>query len=462
MVDIPEVAKLRAEVLREDWVPKSAYISNEFAELERGRLWPRVWQVACREEDIPNVGSYYTYNILDDSIIVIRTARDTIKAFNNACRHRGRTLVSGHGSLTGFFCKFHGWTYNLDGQNTKVLDKEDWRGCLKDEELRLVEFRTGVWGGWVFVNMDPDAESLEDFLGEVPRYLNCLELEKLRYRWYVSLEVPANWKTTQEAFAESYHTATTHPSLPPYMDDRSISKEIGKHTRLSFVAEKDYTPGYRFGGLKSAGVRESALELIRQAARDIHSVSGDRDYQAASRILRELPEDATYTEALAKANQFIREAAIASGAGYPAITPEQARELGMDWVIFPNMIGVPTPTCGLWYRSRPIPDNDPNRCIFEIYSLERFAPGTEPKIERKHYSDWRDFKEMPPFLRPDFVNIPEVQKGMRTRGHRATRTSPVQERAIWNFHRVLREYLFDDERNPKPEAVPFPKAQVGR
>ncbi|RYG64779.1 hypothetical protein EON77_19310, partial [bacterium] len=87
-------SKFPPEEVREDWVPKEDYTSVEFAELERKYLWPRIWQVACREEDLPKTGSFVTYEILDESVIVTRTAEGEIKAYNNACLHRGRRLLS--------------------------------------------------------------------------------------------------------------------------------------------------------------------------------------------------------------------------------------------------------------------------------------------------------------------------------------------------------------------------------
>ena len=103
-------------------VPASRYYSEEFFELEREHVWPHVWQMACRLEEIPDVGDWVEYRNLDKSVIVVRTASG-IKAFHNACRHRGVQLASGHGncSVNGFVCPFHGWRWNMDGENTFVF-----------------------------------------------------------------------------------------------------------------------------------------------------------------------------------------------------------------------------------------------------------------------------------------------------------------------------------------------------
>lgn len=430
---------LRADNSHEWLIEKDGYISKEFAELERERLWPRVWQIACRDEDLPRVGSYHVYDILDDSIIVIRTAEDEIKAYNNACMHRGRRLLAGSGTAAQLACPFHGWKWTIGGKCKYIHDEAEWAGQLTRGELDLPEYRVGRWGGFIFINMDPECEPLEKFLGSVPEYLDCLEFEKLRYRWYVSVEVEANWKTCQEAFAEAYHVQGTHPQMGVTYDDRGYGHAHGKHARLVQAPFMEQIPGFHTGGVKD--VREAIIEFIRLCARDIRSIWTERDLQAVSRLRWEVPETATYQEAMAKAVEYIKEAAIASGVGYPDATPQQIADAGFDWLIFPNTINVLSTTCPLWYRTLPSRDNDPNRCIFEMYSLERMVPGSEPKVERLHFKDWRDFKDLPPFLIDDFKNIPEVQRGLRTRGFKTVRTNPVQEVTISNMHRVLREYL---------------------
>ena len=126
-----------------------------------------MWQLACRLEEIPKVGDYVTYEIVDDSIVVVRTAEDRVKAYHNVCAHRGRRLTEGCGHMQKFVCRFHGWQYDLDGNNTKVVDRQDWGDCLKDADIRLKEVKSGTWGGFVFINMDPDCEPLAEFI-DVP------------------------------------------------------------------------------------------------------------------------------------------------------------------------------------------------------------------------------------------------------------------------------------------------------
>src|SRR4051812_14653002 len=144
------------------FVPASEYFSRDFAEQEIAKVWPRVWQMVCREEDIPNVGDFHTYEIVDDSIVVIRSGQDEIKAFHNVCPHRGRRLAEGCGHSARLHCRFHGWQFDLHGRNLVVVDRDDWEGALDDDDLALKPVKVARWGGWIYINMDPDSESFEE------------------------------------------------------------------------------------------------------------------------------------------------------------------------------------------------------------------------------------------------------------------------------------------------------------
>src|SRR5688572_7784629 len=92
-----------------DRVPKERYYDPDFYALEVEQLWPRVWQMACRLEEIPNPGDFAEYEIVDQSVVVVRQPDGSVKAFQNACRHRGVRVVQGRGSTqAGFTCPFHG------------------------------------------------------------------------------------------------------------------------------------------------------------------------------------------------------------------------------------------------------------------------------------------------------------------------------------------------------------------
>jgi phenylpropionate dioxygenase-like ring-hydroxylating dioxygenase large terminal subunit len=437
--------------VRPDFVPVDHYTSPEFLKLEKERLWTRVWQVACREEELPRVGSFVTYNIMDESIVVVRTSETEIKAFYNVCQHRGRRLTEGCGQIAQFHCRFHGWQYALDGKVTRVLDRGDWDGCpdFGDADLSLKPLLVDTWGGYVFVNPDPGAKPLREFLAPVPDYLDRFELETMRYRWYVSVKMPCNWKVALEAFNEGYHVSATHPQLMnTYGEDITGNRTFGPHGMFYVVPNPEFpmgAPSPRLGLPAPKDLRPRVVEFFDEYNRTLKAIFTERDAEASRRVLTEVSADASPFEVLMKMMEFQREAAIACGAGWPKASLQELAEGLSDWHVFANLVMLPYPDGCLAYRSLPHA-TDPNQCIFEVYSLQRYAPGAEPPLERKYMhgdEDWRNFASVSQILSQDFGNMGEVQRGMKSKGFKGARTNPVQEATVSNFHRSLLEFIED-------------------
>jgi len=425
----------------DDFIPKEDYVSPAFAARERERLWPNVWQMACREEEVPRVGDYVTYDIGDESIIVIRTASDRVSAYHNACQHRGRRLTEGCGHAARLFCKFHGWAWNIDGSIARVVDRENWNGTLSDEDIALPKVRIENWGGFLFINMDADAEPLLDFLAPLPDIFRNFPFDRLRYRWYKSTGVACNWKTALEAFDEGYHVQTTHTQLLPVHEDQSLAKAYGRHG-MYMLAPGGISFGERSARLDRIKVdyRRNIHDFVEMLERDLKAQIPPRMAQVTQRLITELPEDAPLIDVLIKYGQLAYETATAEGIDFPHLTPEEIARAGTDWHLFPNMVFLPAPDGMLAYRARP-DRNDPERCIFDVYSLVLYAPGAEPPLERQSFADWRDHDEWGLILEQDFQNMTEVQRGMRSRGFKGSRANPVQEKSVSNFHRALREFI---------------------
>ena len=102
-------------------IPVEPFVSRDYAEAEADKLWARVWQAACRLEEIPRVGDYVTYDIGEESIIIVRISADEVRAMYNVCLHRGRRLTEGCGHTNQFYCRFHGWSWNIDGTNLSLI-----------------------------------------------------------------------------------------------------------------------------------------------------------------------------------------------------------------------------------------------------------------------------------------------------------------------------------------------------
>jgi phenylpropionate dioxygenase-like ring-hydroxylating dioxygenase large terminal subunit len=418
------------------------FISPDYARLEGERLWPKVWQHVCRVEEIPHVGDYLTYDILDDTILIVRSGPDTISAFYNVCAHRGRRLADGCGHATQFRCRYHAWRYNLKGENIHVLDREDWGNSLKPERLNLPHVRVDTWGGWVWINMDPDAESLRDYLEPAATMLDPFELEKMRYRWRQRVVFDCNWKVAMEAFMESYHVEGTHPQLLKYADFHVWSESDGRHSHHGFD-ERDQAKDMAENNTiiragKGADPRRSIAELQEETYRTVNASTTQTFVDAAARLVDELPEDTPPDQVVAHFYQSAKRDDAARGVIWPDIDPAHLAKAGIAWHLFPNLSIAHGMTFALCYRVRPY-GHDPDKCIFEAYVIERFAEGQEPKTEwvyaEPSVEKWRSV------LVQDFENMGEVQRGMKSRGFRGAIPSPLQEQPVSNFHSNLARYM---------------------
>jgi phenylpropionate dioxygenase-like ring-hydroxylating dioxygenase large terminal subunit len=442
---------VKAEELSEALTfPVEAHTSQEYARAEGDKLWSKVWLHAGRVEEIPGVGDYVTFDIGDDSIVIVRSAPDTIKAYHNVCSHRGRQLVDtppgahcAHGRKKMFVCGFHGWRYDLDGKCTFKLDEPDWKGALTEERTRLNEVKVDTWGGWIFINMDPNCVPLRQYLEPAASILDPFEFAKMRYKWRQWVIFDCNWKTAIEAFMEPYHVEGTHTQLLKYGQYYAYSKAHGLHAVSGFDERDPELKMKQSSTITRAGKgkdpRVSTYELQNEIYTTVNNASTTETLvNAAKRLVDELPEGTPAGEVIKHWLASARADDAARGVVWPTITPEQMSEAGLAWSIFPNMAILQGITFALCYRVRPYGDN-PHKCIFESYALERYPEGGEPKTEWVYADPTPDKWGF--VLSQDFSNMGAVQKGMRSRGFRGTLPNPHQERKVTNFHRNLAEYM---------------------
>lgn len=226
-------------------VPVARYIERKYHELEKKKLWSRVWQMAAHEDDFAEVGDVVPYDIADKSYLLVRTAEDEYKAYYNACLHRGRKLreVRARG-LDELRCAFHGWAWNLDGSLKQIPCAYDFAGLNREDEA-LPEVRLERWGRFLFVNPDPNAAPLANHLGDLGSHFELLPYERRFKQAHVAKVIRANWKTVQEAFMESYHVLMTHPQI----------LTGGAHDLCTkYDAFENYSRAIRCGALETEGM----------------------------------------------------------------------------------------------------------------------------------------------------------------------------------------------------------------
>jgi phenylpropionate dioxygenase-like ring-hydroxylating dioxygenase large terminal subunit len=183
------------------------YTSPEFLQREMDKVWSKVWQWACREENLREVGDYVVYDIGKYSFLVVRAAPDEIKAFYNSCMHRGTKFNHSftHGYRERIECPYHGWSWHLDGRIRNIPNQWDF-SHVNEEEFSLPEVRVETWGGFVFINMDASAPPLQEYLGLTVDHFKNWKMGNRYTTIHIQKELPCNWKSAMEAFMENYHT----------------------------------------------------------------------------------------------------------------------------------------------------------------------------------------------------------------------------------------------------------------
>ncbi len=309
-----------------------------------------------------------------------------LRAYFNACRHRGTRLVPGQGRIGEFRCPFHAWRWNLDGSLKFQADAANFEP-RSDAELCLPQCRVDTWGGWVFVNMDGGAEPLADYLDPSPSRLDGFKLEDMRIAWYKTVILPANWKTALDAFIESWHVPGHPPPAPaarqaarPRRPSPSASSTAppstsssGYHSRHADVFR--YGPDGDATRLRAAyGVDPQAIYTnVEYSLRELGALYLKTDLAAAAE-LRTIDAAPTAQRAMPSTSSSAEKHARAAGIDYPDVTQEQLKGAMYDWHLFPNTVFLIDMGCCLSYRARPN-GSDPDSCIFDVQGLELPADG---------------------------------------------------------------------------------------
>jgi phenylpropionate dioxygenase-like ring-hydroxylating dioxygenase large terminal subunit len=406
-------------------VPRARYTDRAFHDLEVERVWSRTWQMACREEQIPDVGDSVVYDICASSLVITRSAPDRIRAFHNSCLHRGTRLRSQPGRLTELRCPFHGFTWNLDGTFAGMPCPWDFPHVDTDA-FCLPEARVGCWGGFVFVNLDAGADPLEAYLEILPEHFAPWPLEDRCITAHVVRVVPCNWKVALEAFIESYHTVAVHPQLLATSGDTQT--------------EYDVYPGVRHVNrmITPVGIASEHVEhgVAEQDIVNAMFLSGDDpDVVAEGSTARHVLADRTR-----------RRLAERTGRDQSAVTDCEALD-AIEYFVFPNFMPWAGYTTPLTYRFRPN-GSDHESAIMDVMVLEPRPRGERPPPAPTRFLEadqsWADAPElgyMGRILNQDTATLARVQQGLRAVPAGDVTLAHYQESRIRHFHDTLGAYL---------------------
>jgi phenylpropionate dioxygenase-like ring-hydroxylating dioxygenase large terminal subunit len=382
------------------------YYDRDYAALEFEGVFMKSWQFACRDEDLPNVGDRLAFSLGNRSFMIVRTEQGAFKAYFNSCLHRGTKLCDSHGSGETIKCPFHAWEWKLDGSLKYIPSHWDFK-AVTPKNGRLREAKLGRWGGFIFINADPDAAPLEEALGVVIEHFAEFDYENrytaARFRKLVN----ANWKVVQEAFMESYHVVATHPEAVPFSGDSqsqydiwdgpngTVGRQVTTSANPSMHADTDATPfdaAHAFAAVLEQwhypGVPLPELDAngnLRQQLAAWH-----RDAQAALYNIKNNAPDAVMLDSTL-------------------------------YFVYPNFTFWLSEALPFIYRFLPH-ESDPEKSYYEVHMVLPFdkskpRPAAVPMIEIGPDDSIQEFVHGFGFLSyvfdQDMVNMPRVQQGLR-------------------------------------------------
>lgn len=419
-------------------IPTDRYTSRQVADQERERIWTKVWQVAGRVDELPDAGDWKEHRIYDQSFLVVRGKDGRLRGFVNACRHRGNVLCRESSGNAGnrFVCPYHLWSYDLEG-NLRGVTRPDLVGDdLDKSELGLLEVSVDTFAGFIFLNPDPDAAPLADFLGpEAIEMAEPYHLDEMVTVLDVRESLDCNWKVVVDAFQEGYHIQAIHPQLLQIVVIDPTTNRFrfwGDHeVACAPFAVADASPDDEYEGLKS--LPDTFPTVTGYLPRLAELVDTYRNAEGTI----EYPDGVTGRTLLQRAT---RETLTDLGLDVGALTDAQMTD-NHGWLLFPNFFMTIRAAEATVITAVPHPDGDPNRCIWHIRSFmwlpEEYREDfkTEPVIVEEPNS-------YPYFLalQQDYVQMPRQQLGLRNT--RLQHLALVREEiSVARFHTVYDRWL---------------------
>jgi len=207
-------------------IPAPWYVDSRIADLEAQTVFTNTWQVVGRADQVERPGQFVTATIAGEPIVAVRGADGQLRAFYNVCRHHAAKVVTEPcGSASILHCPYHGWNYGLDG-SLKGMPEFDGVKNFERQENGLVPVKAEIWEAFVFVTLDPKAQSLHDFLGGLVQRCAPLGLAKLQYFDTRVYEIACNWKVFVDNYLDGgYHVPHLHKGLSSVLDYKQYTIE---------------------------------------------------------------------------------------------------------------------------------------------------------------------------------------------------------------------------------------------
>lgn len=409
-------------------LPVSRYVSTEFFEREMSNVWPKAWQLACTVDHVANPGDWHEYRFGRYSVLIVRGDDGVLRAFQNVCLHRGSELCSGSGAgISEIRCPFHRWTWGLDGRLREVPSRREF-GVLNDD-YPLLDVQVGTWGPMVFVNLDRDAEPLDEYLAPVPAETAWANLDEFRCQAVISVRADCNWKTLIEGFSETYHVQGIHREMLGMADDVN-GPQITWH-RHGRLVQSYGLPSPRQG-------RPGADEDV--FASFVEVMGGRIGVEDSTSPMPPIPEGDTLRGMLARMVRDVNAAKDIDLSDYDdhhVLDMEQYNLFpSITVLVFADMLSV--------VRARP--GTHVEEAYMDMFAFTRVQSADTPSEVpcTKPFDMELPADAEPPFglvINQDVRNFARTQRGLHQPGLTHLTVSPTEECRLVNLHRTLEEFM---------------------
>ncbi len=249
---------------RASTLPSRLYLDPDILEREKETIFGRTWQLVARGDELARVGDFVPATIIDEPIVITRGLDGKLRGFYNVCRHRAGQVALSRGNRKSLQCRYHGWTYGLDGCLRAAPEMEATEDFRK-EDLGLLPIRVEAWGPFVFANLDAEAPTLAEVMGVIATEVveagyDVSQMRLIERRDYV---IECNWKVYVDNYLEGYHLPIAHPGLFKELDYDAYRVETFRYYSKQHAPIRDLKPGEELGRdrryMRSAEGEDDAL-----------------------------------------------------------------------------------------------------------------------------------------------------------------------------------------------------------
>ncbi len=406
------------------------YWSRERARQEWEHVWTHVWHMGPRAEEIPEPGDVFLHTLGRESLLFVRQEDGSICGYYNVCRHRGNRLLlgaDGPAFAQRFSCAFHGWVFEMDGALSHVPYKErfDQRVISDPACTSLRTFRVEIFAGWTWFTLDEETPPLREYLGPLAARLEAYRMDHATIVDYKTFEFGCNWKTTFDAFNESYHFQTLHSEILSWGNEDAPITLLGIHSHM--VNE--------YGRPSPLYPDQDTLNPELEALLTVSGIDPATFEGKATDVRR----------AVQQAKRAQEDNSIFP---YASLTDSQLSD-AHHFMLFPGVHFNLFPEFYVAMRYRPHPDGDPEKMYFDFIMCAPLAEGESmPSYEHRvvrggdepvgDVLEWgvRNHPIVNQVLGQDVDLVEHVQKGMRSQSF----TAPIlsrDERRVAHFHRNI-------------------------